>query len=101
MSDPPLYLGFEETPTPFESASQNARVWTEQWAHAWLFCPNCGAPKLERFEGNRPVADFWCGTCAEEFELKSQKGRFGRRVADGAFGTMCERLAASNNRAWC
>jgi type II restriction enzyme len=97
MADPPLNLGFEESATPFESASQNARVWTEQWAHAWLFCPNCGAGRLDRFEGNRPVADFHCGACREEFELKSQKGRFGRSVLDGAFGTMCERLAADNN----
>jgi type II restriction enzyme len=97
MEDEPLNLGFEESATPFESASQNARVWTELWAHAWLFCPNCGAPRLDRFEGNRPVADFHCSACREEYELKSQKGRFGRKVNDGAFGTMCERLAASNN----
>ena len=95
--EPPLHLGFEESATPFVSASQNARVWTERWVHAHLFCPNCGAQKIERFTGNRPVADFWCGACAEEFELKSQKGRFGPRVVDGAFGTMCARLAANNN----
>src|SRR5205085_8394143 len=29
--------------------------------------------------------------------LKSQKGKFGTRVVDGAFKTKCERLAASNN----
>jgi len=52
---------------------------------------------MRRFPGNRPVADFLCGACAEEFELKSQKGRFGRRVVDGAFSTMCARLAADNN----
>src|SRR3954451_4150994 len=33
-------------------------------------------------------------SCNEEFELKSQKGRFGTRVVDGAFKTKCERLAA-------
>jgi type II restriction enzyme len=43
------------------------------------------------------VADFLCEVCAEEYELKSQKGRFGRRVVDGAFSTMCARLAANNN----
>jgi type II restriction enzyme len=95
--DPPLHLGFEESATPFVSASQNARVWTEQWVHAQLFCPHCGARPIARFPGNRPVADFLCETCREEFELKSQKGRFGRRVVDGAFATMCARLAADNN----
>jgi len=97
MADEPLNLGFEEAATPFVSASQNARVWTEQWVGRNLFCPNCGAPHVRQFPGNRKVADFHCETCAEEFELKSQKGRFGPRVVDGAFGTMCERLASSNN----
>src|SRR6201999_4026372 len=41
--------------------------------------------------------DFFCSSCREEFELKSQKGKFGTRVVDGAFKTKCERLAASNN----
>jgi type II restriction enzyme len=95
--DPPLHLGFEEAATPFVSPSQNARVWTEQWVHAQLFCPNCGTRPIRRFPGNRPVADFLCEVCAEEYELKSQKGRFGRKVVDGAFGAMCARLAADNN----
>jgi type II restriction enzyme len=30
--------------------------------------------------------------------LKSQKSTFGSKVVDGAFRTMCERLAASNNQ---
>ena len=44
-----------------------------------------------------PLADFFCASCSEEFEFKSQKGKFGTRVVDGAFKTKCERLAASNN----
>ena len=97
MVDETLNLGFEETGAVFVSASQNARVWTEQWVRANLFCPNCAAPHVNPFPGNRKVADFYCATCSEEFELKSQKGRFGARVVDGAFGAMCERLDASNN----
>jgi len=97
MADPPLHLGFEESATAFESATQNARVWTEQWAAMWLFCPNCGAQKMSQFPRNSRVADFHCQTCAEEYELKSSKTRFGRKVVDGAFGSMCERLASANN----
>src|SRR5665213_1323611 len=92
-----MELGFEESASAFDSASQNARIWTEQWVRNWLYCPNCGAQNLSGYEPNRPVADFHCPTCTEEFELKAQKSRFGRRVVDGAFGTMCERLDASNN----
>jgi type II restriction enzyme len=97
MADPPLHLGFEEAPAPFESASQNARVWTEQWVSAHLFCPNCGAARIDQYARNRPVADFHCAVCAEDFELKSQKGRFGPSIVDGAFRTMCERLESAEN----
>jgi type II restriction enzyme len=90
-------LGFEEASVAFDSASQNARVWTEQWVGAWLFCPNCGAARIRQHPNNRAVADFYCETCREDFELKAQKARFGRRVVDGAFATMCQRLAASDN----
>lgn len=97
MGDDPLHLGFEEAPVAFVSGSQSARVWTETWVGEHLFCPNCGAPRVSRFPGNRRVADFYCAICVEEYELKSQRGRFGARVVDGAFGAMCARLAASNN----
>ena len=42
-------------------------------------------------------ADFHCAVCSEEYELKSTKGRFGRKVVDGAYGSMRERLAQRNN----
>ena len=97
MSDPPFNLGFEEASTIFQSPSQRARVWTEQWVDTNLYCPNCGGGSLTRYANNRPVADFHCGSCQADFELKSQKGRFGPKVIDGAFGTMCARLAGDDN----
>ena len=60
-------------------------------------CPNCGSPKINPFPNNGPVADFFCASCKDEFELKSQKTKFGDKVLDGSFKTKCERLAASNN----
>jgi type II restriction enzyme len=95
--DEPWNLGFEETGAVFESPSQNARVWTEGWIALRMFCPNRGAASLSKFANNRPAADFECTACREEYELKSQKGRFGAKVVDGAYRTMTERLAASNN----
>src|SRR5829696_1704365 len=92
-----MKLGFEESQAAYDSGSQSARVWTEQWARKWLYCPNCGNSKIEQFRANRPVADFFCPSCAEEYELKSQKTAFGAKVLDGAFRTMCERLGSSNN----
>lgn len=92
-----MKLEFDEPQAAYKSASQNARVWTEHWVRDRLFCPNCGAEKINPFESNRPVADFFCRTCDEEYELKSQKNKFGVKVLDGAFSTMCHRLRASNN----
>ena len=87
-----MKLGFEETQTSYTSGSQSARSWTEQWVRTWAYCPNCGAPKINPFPNNSPVADFRCNACKEEFELKSQKNHFGNKVLDGAFKTKCERL---------
>jgi type II restriction enzyme len=92
-----MKLEFDQTQTGYTSGAQKARAWTEQWVHEQFFCPNCGGPNISKFEINRPVADFFCASCGEEYELKSQKGKFGQKVVDGAFRTICERLSASNN----
>lgn len=92
-----MKLGFEEAQTPYSSGSQSARSWTERWVRDSVYCPNCGAPNISPFPANSPVADFFCSSCQEEYELKSQKSKFGPKVVDGAFRTMCERLAAANN----
>jgi hypothetical protein len=92
-----MKLGFEESQTSYISGSQSARAWTEQWVQAWAYCPNCGASKINPFPNNSPVTDFHCASCKEEYELKSQKSRFGSKVLDGAFKTKCERLDADNN----
>jgi type II restriction enzyme len=93
-----LKLEFEEGPqAAYDSGSQTARVLSETWASKHAFCPNCGNAHLTKFTNNRPVADFWCNSCNEEFELKSQKARFGTKILDGAFRTMLERLGAENN----
>ncbi len=52
---------------------------------------------MSAFPNNSPVADFFCGQCSEEYELKSQKSNFGTKVLDGAYSAKCERLAADNN----
>jgi type II restriction enzyme len=92
-----MKLGFEEAQTPYSSGSQSARVWTERWVKDWIYCPNCGNPKINQFAANRPVADFFCPSCSEEYELKSQKTKFGTKIADGAFRTMVERLSSDKN----
>jgi type II restriction enzyme len=97
LADESFSLGFEEPPAGYTSGSQRARIFTESWVAAYLFCPNCGAGRVARYPNNRPVADFHCSTCREEFKLKSQKGRFGAKVADGAYSAKQARLRSDTN----
>ncbi len=80
----------------YENPSQIARILTEKWVEKNIFCPNCGQA-IQPYENNRPVADFHCLTCKEQFELKSKKGSFGKKITDGAYDTMIERLKSSEN----
>jgi hypothetical protein len=92
-----MKLEFDEPQSSYTSGSQSARAWTEAWVGTQAYCPHCGNAKMSSFPNNSPLADFFCTSCREEFELKSQKGKFGAKVLDGEFNTKCERLAASNN----
>ncbi|MFY7854009.1 MAG: DpnI domain-containing protein [Brevundimonas sp.] len=90
-------LGFAEEQAVFVSASQNARVLSEGWIAEHMFCPACGADRLDATANNTPVADFRCASCHEEFELKAKNGRLGRKVADGAYGAMTARLKSATS----
>lgn len=82
--------------TNYSSVAQKIRVISENWVNRSAFCPNCGS-NLTPFKNNQPVADFYCPACTEEFELKSKNGVIGRKVVDGAYTTMIDRLQANNN----
>ncbi len=92
-----LSLGFAESQATYQSPSQAARVLTEGWVEQQAFCAKCGNDRLTRFSNNLPVADFFCGSCDEQFELKSTKGTFGAKVADGAYSTKIARLNSNTN----
>lgn len=62
-----------------------------------MFCPRCGNPHLEHFENNRPVADFFCPDCRNEYELKSKDGNLKQKINDGAYHTMIERITSNEN----
>jgi type II restriction enzyme len=81
----------------YSSPSQRARVLSEHWTHKHVYCPNCGKEALERTVNNSPASDFSCPSCQEVYELKSQKGSFGRKLTDGAYATMIKRLNEANN----
>ena len=78
------------------SNSQKIRVLTEKWTFENIFCPSCGGI-ISDYENNKPVADFYCKTCTEDYELKSKKDKIGKKIVDGAYSTMIERLQSDSN----
>ena len=80
----------------YKSPAQRIGVLTEAWVAERIFCPHCGS-QLKPFPANRPVADFSCTKCNQEYELKSKNGAIGKKVVNGAYLTMLQRLRASNN----
>jgi len=75
----------------YKNQSQIARILTENWVQKEIFCPNCGN-KIENYTNNKPVADFYCKKCSEDFELKSKKGKIGKKITARAYSKMIERL---------
>ena len=81
----------------YKSNSQIVRIITEEWVEKNSFCPCCGNRKLEQFESNQPVADFYCNYCEAEFELKSKKDSFASKIVNGAYKMMIKRINSENN----
>jgi len=81
----------------YQSSSQIVRILTENWVRENSYCPCCGELPLHEFENNRPVADFYCKKCSEEFELKSKSGKLSNTITDGAYSSMIDRINSENN----
>lgn len=81
----------KELSLPYKSASQKARVVTERWVLSEAYCPSCGGTILNHVN-NKPVADFHCKKCVEDFELKSKNGKIGKKVSSGAYSQMIKRI---------
>ncbi len=82
--------------TLYKSQSQQIRISSELWVENQGYCPNCGI-EINRYPANKPVADFYCRKCNEDFELKSKKYSFGTKIVDGAYQTMINRLKDIRN----
>ena len=83
--------------TGYKSAAQKARVLSESWVNQNVFCPCCGNSHISKLENNLPVADMQCSNCGEIFELKAKKGNIGKKILDGAYETMIERISSFTN----
>lgn len=81
----------------YTSPSQIIRVLSENWVAQQGYCPNCNAQPLVEFDNNKPVADFHCANCSEQFELKSKKAKLSNVINDGAYDTMLARINGNDN----
>ncbi|QEY26524.1 DpnI domain-containing protein [Neisseria zalophi] len=82
----------------YKSPSQIVRVLTENWMAINMYCPNCGCNHIKKAPNNRPVQDFLCPQCNEQFELKSKNAKsIGKKIDDGAYHTMIERIQSNDN----
>ncbi len=72
----------------YTSNSQKARVISEAWVLRNGYCLACKSDRLSQTAANTRTKDFICPQCSQGYELKSTRGAFGRRIADGAFSAM-------------
>ena len=89
-----LAIGYEK------NLSQISRVLTENWVENNMFCPICGAPVLNHYEANRPLADFFCDKCNSDFELKSKMSKpkvFNLKIVSGEYNKTIERITSLHN----
>lgn len=81
----------------YHGKTQIARVLTESWVAENMYCPRCGHLHILHFPNNRPVADFFCPKCKNEYELKSKAGPIDKKINDGAYASMIERITSYKN----
>jgi type II restriction enzyme len=81
----------------YTNSSQKVRILTENWLACCGYCPTCGNA-LKSVKANSKVLDFECVICAHGFELKSKRAsKTVGKICDGAYSSMIERIAESNN----
>lgn len=81
----------------YRSNAQRARVLTEDWIANNMYCPRCGSAVLTHLKNNEKVADFSCPSCNSVFELKSKSGKLSKKMNDGAYSSMIERITSLSN----
>jgi len=72
----------------YRGPTQRARVISEAWIAANLFCLACDSNELRREQANSKTLDFRCTDCSGLYELKSSSSAIRGRLPDGAYETM-------------
>jgi len=76
----------------YKSSSQKIRVMSEDWVWKNIYCINCWATKIDTQPNNNKAGDFICPNCRLEYELKSKKDSLWKKINDGAYETMINKI---------
>jgi type II restriction enzyme len=76
----------------YASPSQRARVVSEAWCLANVYCPACPSPTLRSTVANTPCVDFICTKCSAAYQLKGRKQELGNKIVDSAYKNMIESI---------
>jgi type II restriction enzyme len=74
------------------SRSQQVRLITEHWFGIEGYCIACTSSALETSRPNSIAKDFACSLCGQTYELKSSETLAKKRIVDGAYATMLDRI---------
>jgi type II restriction enzyme len=78
----------------YRSASQVARILSEDWCNRELYCPACDSDRILRSKANTPAADFACPRCKQLFELKSLRTWNPKKIVDAGYDAMVRSIRA-------
>ena len=81
-----------ETAIGYKSRSQIARVLTEGWTSAHMYCPACSSDHLVDTKPGTKVVDFVCSRCDATYQLKALSKPIGRRIVDAAYDAMMQAI---------
>ncbi len=80
----------------YTSASQIARVVSERWLLANMYCLNCDTDRLQPTPANTGCKDFFCHACQSPYELKTFSRRPPTSLIDGAYASMVRSMKAGS-----
>lgn len=76
----------------YRSGTRVARVVSERWLGAHMYCPACSCDSLVAAPNNAPGIDFTCPRCPERYQLKSRKSVLANRIVDSAYEKMVQSI---------
>lgn len=66
------------------SKKQIIKAITEHWTANNIFCPICWSA-LDKHKTDKPINDLFCIDCKNDFELKSEKWKFAKKIPWGSY----------------